>query len=337
MKYTSFIVFTLLLLLSMFSSCKKENRFTVSSESERISFKIKRFDVDLMALNAANSKTAIASLYSNYPEFFPYFVGTVLDTVYTDTVAVSNLICGFNKDTTYQKVNKKVLDTFRDVTDIETAVSDAFTTIHHYFPDQKLPDVYFYVSGFNRSVIINDKFIAFGTDFYLGSDYRPYKNFSYEYLLYNMRREAMATDIVSTTLFRMFTMNADQDRLLDNMLFRGKVMYLLSVVLSDEKPENIMGYTPEQWKWCIKYEKAVWGSMIDQKDVFSTDVLLIKKYLNDAPFTAPISTESPGRLGTWLGLRIVESYMNTNSSVSLPQLMKETNSQKILENSGYRP
>jgi hypothetical protein len=260
-----------------------------------------------------------------------------LDTAYNDTTAVSNLICGFNKDTTYQKVNKKVLDTFRDVTDIETVVSDAFTTIHYYFPDQKLPDVYFYVSGFNRSVIINEKFIAFGTDFYLGSDYPPYKNFCYAYLLYDMRREAMATDIVSTTLFRMFTMNANQDRLLDNMLFRGKVMYLLSVVMPNEKPENIMGYTPEQWKWCTKYEKAVWGTMIDQKDVFSSDALLIKKYLNDAPFTAPISSESPGRIGTWIGSRIVESYMNMNKSVSLPQLMKETNSQKILENSGYRP
>jgi hypothetical protein len=59
--------------------------------------------------------------------------------------------------------------------------------------------------------------------------------------------------------------------------------------------------------------------------------------MNDAPFTAPVSQESPGRLGTWLGWQIVESYMNKNPKVSLSDLMKDSNYQKMLEESGYRP
>lgn len=338
MKHTSSILLAILfVILSVFCSCNKQNRFKLKTDTEHITVTIKRFDLDFMAVNGTNSKLAISKLYLKYPTFFPYFVGSVLDTAYNDTIAITNLISKFNKDTAYQKVNTKVTETFRDISDIEQSVSDAYSSIHHYFPDKKLPELYFFVSGFNRSVLMGDNFIAFGTDFYLGSDYPPYKVISYKYLLNNMRREAMATDIVSATLFRMFKMNGTQDRLLDNMLFRGKVMYLLSVFMPQEKPESIMGYTDEQWKWCTKFEKGVWGTMIDQKDVFSTDVLLIKKYLNDAPFTAPISTESPGRLGTWIGLRIIQSYMENNKSVSLQELMGEINSQKILENSGYRP
>jgi len=135
----------------------------------------------------------------------------------------------------------------------------------------------------------------------------------------------------------MFVMNSSEYRLLDNMLFRGKVMYLLSVFMPNEKPEDIMGYSDEQWKWTKKNEKEIWATIIDQKHLFSTDLQLIRKYMNDAPFTAPVSQESPGRLGTWIGWQIVESYMNRNTKVSLTDLMKDSNYQKILEESGYRP
>jgi hypothetical protein len=77
--------------------------------------------------------------------------------------------------------------------------------------------------------------------------------------------------------------------------------------------------------------------MLDHKDLFSSDSQLIHKYLNDAPFTAPISQDSPGRLGTWIGLQIIESYMQSHPEIDLPTLMRESNYQKILQNSGYRP
>ena len=98
-----------------------------------------------------------------------------------------------------------------------------------------------------------------------------------------------------------------------------------------------MAYNPEHWKWCNQYEKNIWAAMIDQKDLFSTNNQLIKKYMNDAPFTAPISQDSPGRLGTWIGWQIVSSYMKNNSQVGLRDLMKDDNYQKMLENSGYKP
>ena len=152
-----------------------------------------------------------------------------------------------------------------------------------------------------------------------------------------MRRENLASDLVSATLFRMFVMHSTEDRLLDNMIFRGKVMYLLSVFMPDEKPEILMGYSPEQWAWSKKYEKQVWTAIVDQKHLFSTDMQLINKYMNDAPFTSPISQDSPGRLGTFIGWQVVKSYMEKNSKVGLKNLMDEENCQKILEESGYKP
>ena len=331
------VLILLLAGLSLLSSCSKNNRFKIDTDENRVTVKIHRFDKDLLTLDTTNLKAGVKKLYSKYPDFLPEFVYNVLDTTAADTNAVSHEFQKFLTDKTFTQVNKKTLQTFDDVSDIEKKISDAFTYIHFYFPEVKLPEIYFYVSGFNRSIMMNDKFIAVGTDLYLGSDYPAYKDYTYEYMLFNMRRECVATDLVSATLFRMFVMNSSEYRLLDNMLFRGKVMYLLSVFMPNEKLEDIMGYSDEQWKWTKKNEKEIWATIIDQKHLFSTDLQLIRKYMNDAPFTAPVSQESPGRLGTWIGWQIVESYMNKNTKVSLTDLMKDSNYQKILEESGYRP
>jgi hypothetical protein len=321
----------------LLSSCSKSNQFKIDTSKNRIEVKIHRFDKDLLSLDTTNIKAGVKGLYVQYHNFLPVFTSEILDTTATDTVAVCNLFHQFLTNKTFKPVNKKTMQTFSNISDIEKKVSDAYTYIHYYFPDVKLPEIYFFVSGFNRSIMMNNKFIGLGTDLYLGSNYPAYKDMTYEYMKYDMRRECVATDLVSTTLFRMFVMNSSEYRLLDNMLFRGKVMYLLSTFMPDEKPEDIMGYTKEQWKWSKTNEKQIWAHIIDQKDLFSTDLQLIRKYMNDAPFTAPISQESPGRLGTWIGWQIAKSYMDNNPKVTLPELMKENNYQKMLEDSGYRP
>lgn len=325
------------LLAVVLTSCNENNRFKIDTTKNRTEVTIKRFDKDLLSLGSTNINTGVKKLYEQYPEFLPLFTANILDTMANDTVAVTKLISQFLTDTAFINVNKKTLDTFNDISDIENKVSDAYTYIHHYFPEVKLPELYFFVSGFNRSVLLNENFIALGTDMYLGADYPAYENVAYKYLTYNMRKESVAVDLVSATLFRMFVMNSSKERLVDNMLFRGKVMYLQSVFMSTEKPELLMGYTPEQLKWCTNNEKQIWGAIIDQKDLFSTNNQLINKYLNDAPFTAPISQESPGRLGTWIGWQVVSSYMNNNKKVGIRELMDENDYQKILENSAYRP
>jgi hypothetical protein len=321
----------------LFSSCNKNSRFEIKTDNNRYEVKIHRFDKEFILLDTTKLKSGTDSLYKRFPQFLAVFTNEILGVQSSDTAKIQQLFHDYLCNKSFATVNKKTLETFDNIDDIDRQVSDAFTYIHHYFPGVKLPEIYFYVSGFNRPIMMNDKFIAIGTDFYLGSNFPAYKGITYEYLIKNMRRECLATDLVSAALFRMFVINSSQYRLLDNMLFRGKVMYLMSVIMPDEKPENIIGYSAEQLKWCKENEKQIWGTIIDQNHLFSTDLILIKKYMNDAPFTSPISQKSPGRLGTWIGMQIVESYMQKNPSVTLPELMSDNDYQKMLENSGYRP
>lgn len=114
-------------------------------------------------------------------------------------------------------------------------------------------------------------------------------------------------------------------------------MYLLACIFDRLPGYEVMGYTKEQWDWCVYHERAIWHRMMDKRDLFKTEQRVMSSYLNDGPFTSEISQESPGRVGTWIGWRIVESYMEHNDSVSLQSLMELNDAQVILERSYYKP
>ena len=127
------------------------------------------------------------------------------------------------------------------------------------------------------------------------------------------------------------------NRLLEHMLFRGKQIYLLEQLLPNIPKREVIGYTEDQWNWCIKWEKEIWNKMMDKRDLFKTESMVMNSYLNEGPFTSEISQDSPGRLGIWVGWRIIDSYMRHNEDVTLQELMKDGDAQKILEKSFYRP
>jgi uncharacterized protein YjaZ len=98
-----------------------------------------------------------------------------------------------------------------------------------------------------------------------------------------------------------------------------------------------IGYSSEQIEWCNRFEKDMWTYLIDEKLLFTTEHLDIKRYIDEAPFTTSFSKESPGRTGIWMGWQIVRDYMKNNPDVSLQELMSLKNYQEILNLSKYNP
>jgi len=337
MKKLSVFILALTFISFPITGCKQKNRFSIDLNKNPFEVNLNRFDKDIILLDTTDIRNGVESLYREHPDFFPVFIANVLELEPTDTVLVTDFIKDFLTDTAFIDVNRTVLDKFNDVSDIEKSLSIAYTYIQHYFPAMVLPELNFFVSGFNLSIMMTDKVIGMGTDMYLGADFPVYQDLNYRYMLINMKRENIAPDLISALLFREFRMNSNDNRLVDNMLYRGKVMYLLSIFMPNEKDEYLIGYTAEQIKWCERNEREIWASIIDQKHLFLSDNFTIRKYLNDAPFTSTVSPDSPGRLGTWVGWQIVRSYMQRNENVTLSQLMRENDYQKLLEESGYRP
>jgi uncharacterized protein YjaZ len=125
--------------------------------------------------------------------------------------------------------------------------------------------------------------------------------------------------------------------LLDHMILHGKVLYAMDLLLPETPDSLKTGYTAAQSEWCLDNEKELWQLLIDQELLFSPDPLVIRKFIQDGPFTAGMPEGAPAMLGKWTGWQIVRSYMNKHRDVTLEQLFKTTDSQVILSESGYKP
>lgn len=305
---------------------------------------IVRFDKAILNFTAVLTdslavRSSVEEMYEEYPDFANYWVEDILGIPVEDTAYLCRMLPDFLQDTSYgfMETNKRCEEMFADVSDLQEELNMAFGRLL-MVGEYEVPTVYLFVSGFNSSIYgTADGGIGVGVDMYLGSDYEYYNHVVYEYQKQTMRKECIGVDVMSYYLFSHTPYTSEKNRLLEQMIYRGKVMYVVSLLFPEQKPWEVMGYTKEQWDWCVRNEKAIWSLMMDKKDLYKTDQMVMTSYLNDGPFTMEISQDSPGRLGTWMGWRIVESYMEHNEQVSIGELLEEGDAQKVLEESWYRP
>ncbi len=306
-----YVIQYLLFIILALTSCHSERTY-FPKDIEAQDIEIVRFDNALMNVHESSVAQDIRVLYDTYPVFMPLWVEDILGIPVSDTAYLAQALPQFLSDTTYgfQKT---------------------------IYPETEIPTLYLFISGFQTPVYFGDDLIGIGADMYLGSDYEYYNRVVYDYQKQTMRPECIPVDVISAFLFRSLPYTSTKSRLLDQMIYRGKVMYLTSRIFDELPGYEVMGWTKEQWKWCLSNEQAIWHLVMDKRDLFKTESLVLTSYLNDGPFTSEVSQDAPGRLGIWLGWRIVESYMEHNETVTLQQLMAEPDAQKILEESYYKP
>ena len=62
------------------------------------------------------------------------------------------------------------------------------------------------------------------------------------------------------------------------------------------------------------------------------------RYVMDGPSATGMPSDSPGNIGAWLGLQIVEAYMNEHPDMTLPELVDAPiDAQRFLLESKYKP
>ncbi len=329
----------LLFSCALFLTACHNGRTYFPKDLEPQQVEIVRFDNALLNVHAASVAQDVKVLYDQYPVFMPLWVEDILGIPAEDTAYLEEALPAFLNDTLYgfKETNKREQVVFVDVSDLEKSLGKAFARIQYLWPETEIPAMYLFISGFQMPIYFGDELVGIGADMYLGSDYEYYNRVVYEYQKQTMRKECIPVDVISAFLFRMLPYTSDKSRLLDQMLYRGKVMYLTSQIFDELPGYEVMGWTEEQWKWCVKNERAIWHLVMDKRDLFKTESLVLTGYLNDGPFTSEVSQDAPGRLGIWLGWRIVESYMEHNENVTLQELMAEPDAQKILEESYYKP
>ena len=344
MKKIVYIVLCTLVLWGCKNEDSKRSYWSEKMEPQQV--EIVRFDKALLKAQEGHLEDNVRALYENFPEFMPFWVESMLGSPSSDTTYLLEALPKYLNDTIYgfKRTNQLEQELFADISDIQTSLNKAFTRIKYLYPQYQVPVIYLMPSIFVTNLYATPDFIAVGADMYLGSDYDVYDKWKvvYDYQKQGMRKECIPVDVLRVYITYTLPDSISDSRLLDQMIQRGKLMYLMAQILDELPGYEVMGWTKEQWDWSIRYEANIWHKIMDQQALYKRDNLLISHYLNEAPFTTEIVSDetdqdSPGRLGIWIGWRIVERYMEHHPEVTLQELMAEPDAQKILKLSLYQP
>lgn len=228
--------------------------------------------------------------------------------------------------------------------ELEKSFINPLKRLHFYFPGQKIPRVRFFVSGYLPTaeagldnLLITENFLGVGLHFYLGAGFSFYPPDLPMYL----RRRCTPNHVLPQVFSKIAETIlpppdlSKQPVLIDEMVKHGIQLYFLDKVLPDTEDSVKIYYTSQQMQWALKNEAPVYKAMIES--LYSTDVKIHRQYVEESPFTANFSRESPPRLGQYIGWQIVRSYMKSHPDVTLEELVKSQDYQAIFQESKYRP
>jgi len=254
-----------------------------------------------------------------------------------DSVFVNELYRRFTNpyiDTLLMEVKR----VFGDESNLKSEFTEAFKNLQYYYPEVRVPKIETAISGLDNDMFVSDSLIIVSLDYFLGAGakYRPQ---IYEYLLRQYGKE----NIVPSCMMiygidsRFNATNPEDKTVLADMIAYGKSFYFAKQMMPCTPDSVFIWYTAEEMKGARENQDLIWARFIEDKLLYSTSHMMKQKYLGDRPKTVEVGEKCPGRIAQWVGWEIVKKYMETHPDVSLPELMRNENADKIFKESRYKP
>ncbi len=326
------------------TGCKKKNasvdvaKPTLTAEqvkkAKNVEIKILRYEQDLFSMDKNNMAEGFKALYGKYPE------NIIANGAWENTEMIQSMK-GYLNDPVIQEIYKDTQVQFADLSGLKSQLKSAMSIYLTHFPNDNVPDFCTLVSGINfeiPQVFGYDNTIFICLDMYLGKDYKHYGQAGMpKYIAARCDKKYMATDCFSKALVYRHLPDKTLVTLLDNMVDAGKKMLFTQTMFPNTPPEVILCYSKEQYQWAVEHESAIWHTLIEKNMVYNNSEDIIRRMIDETPFTRDFGNDSPGRLGVFIGFQIVQSYMKAHPEITLSELLRMTDSQKILKESWYKP
>lgn len=312
-------IFVILSLITLFFSCKENDKTQKEIAKLNIDVTVSRFDREF----AEAKPSDLSQLREKYPYLFP-----AADSVWIEKM----------QDTLQIELLQEVGEEFQNI-DVETKeLEDFYRHVKYYFPTYEIPHIITVTNDvdYNNRIILADSLLFIGLDNYLGQEHKFYGGIQ-RYISQGMDKKYIVSNIAST--FANKAVPKPRDRtFLAQIIYYGKVLYLKDKLMPEASDAIKIGYTQDQLDWAFANEEPIWRNFIEQEYLYSTDNELSKRFLEPAPFSKfglELDQEAPGRLGRYIGWQIVKSFVE-NTDLSVLQVMP-VSAEDVFKKSNYKP
>ncbi|MDI9320512.1 MAG: hypothetical protein QM530_08585 [Phycisphaerales bacterium] len=325
-------------------SCTNTSEKLPDVSHVKVVLKSQRLDRDLISIDTNQIAQSLVGLEQQYPDFFNFYLDTLLHLDihrnYVDAnPAISEGLHSFLTYKDYRNLFDTVAVHYPNTSDIEANLNKGFQYLQHYYPKYKTPKIVYFISGLgNWGVVSYDGVMGIGLDMFLGEKYPFYASVGQpEYMYINFRKESIAPAVFST-IYNDFHPFEDQNKtLLEMLIQKGKQQYFVEKMLPFVSAEDRIGYTNKQLEWCTANEAMIYNFFLNNQLLFEKNWSKMRRFVSYGPNTTGMPAESPGNIGTWLGLQIVKAFVKENSEMTLEQIFAEKNVEQFLRKAKYKP
>ncbi len=323
--------------------CKNELKKTLPDVSDiKVNTNIVRFDQMLMQLDTNNIEKSYQDLVKKEPVFTDFYFKYLM-RIYKKGIDESfyKELKTFLGYASVQDVAKSVDAKYKNFDSFKSEFDEAFKYYKYYFAKDTVPNVYTFFTQYTYAAIIPafNNGVGIGLDMFLGNDYKEYTNPQLnfpEYLIHTFDKKYVVSRTISAVVEdKMGIPNGN--RLLDLMIFNGKKMYIQNQLLPNVKDSILHEYTSKQMQWCNENEAKIWAHLTKENLLYSTQMNDIQKLINISPNSPGMPQEAPGRTANFIGMKIVEQFMNRNPKTTIKELIQMKDAQKLLELAKYKP
>ncbi len=318
------------LIILQFSCKSKKERYLPDVSNIDVDVKIDRLDKFLDSVSTFNQ---VDSFLVQHPMFAEAFLQA---SGYPDRRILSQKYFELLTDPGIDSLFIEVNNEFGDLTEIENQFESAFKYLKYYYPEFKVPKIETVVTGILNDLYLSDSLIIIGLDYYLGEDGK-YAPEIPNYIAKRYQKEYLVPQCIMLFSTHFNASNLKDQSALTDMIFYGKAYYFTEQIIPSISDTLITGYTGTETQEIHQYEGAIWAGLLENEAIYETNHVIKEKFLGERPKTYEIGENCPGRIGRWVGYRIVSEYMDKHPDVSLQELMKDSNAQKIFNQSNYRP
>lgn len=303
-------------------ACEKDNKLEKEIANIGTQIEIERFD----KLFSKSSSTDLKALQNAYPFMF--------SNQYSDTFWIDKM-----NDTLQKELFFEVEKVFPNLDGTKEEIESLFNHLKYYFPGFSTPRIITTTSDvdYRNKVIVTDTIVIISLDTYLGSDHEFYQGIQ-QYIAADMNKEQIVVDITDAYA-QNYIYHQQNKTLLDEMIYHGKLLYFKDVMIPFKTEAERIAYTQEQLDWALANENYIWRYLVERELLYSTDSKLPGRFIIDAPFSKfyleDIDTESPDKLGQYIGWQIVRAYMDQNNVPLVT--MFDASTEEIFNKSKFKP
>ena len=309
-------------------------KFYIKGQFKEEVVKVERLESQFFT---AKSKEAITTLLLNHPVFCQQFlaINDIKDKVACDKLAAE--LFAMCQDSGMMALYEETNRQFPNIFHIEQELTQAFRKLKCYFPDIKIPRIYTMITGMQHDLYVSKELIVIGLDFFLGQNEQFRLKHIPQYIAQSYEPASIVCKVMLLYVKQFCKVDKTDKTLLADMVYYGKVLFLVKKLLPHILDHVLLGYTLDQLKEVKRHKTFLWDHFIENELFFDTDYFTKVKYIQSRPFIGEIGPSCPGSIGKWLGWEIVSEYMKKHNPKMVVDLMNCSDSRKIFCDSCYRP